>query len=183
MEAGLPIGEIFNDFYNGKLRNAISHSDYILTDEQFRCRNGTGAIGAFSMPLEELNESITKSKLFISTFFSLDVAARKYWGRKMHKAIPYDPVYKGLMEVLVDNDNLMCGFKIHWPNNSESVYKRTGDGIDMTNMMLDMENSAIKLMVGLYARNSGNFSPLVEIDGVPNYTAIEGTGLIPKWEE
>jgi hypothetical protein len=181
-EAGLPIGEVFDDFYNGKLRNAISHSDYILTDEQFRCRNGTGAVGAFSMPLEKLNEIITKSKLFISTFFGLEFSARECWGQKKHQAIPYDPVYKGLMEVLVNDDNLMCGFKIHWPNNSESVYRRTMDGIDMANCMLDMKNSTIEFFVGLYARNPGVFSPLVEMDGIPSYTAVEGTGLIPKWE-
>jgi hypothetical protein len=181
-EAGLPIGEIFDDFYNGKLRNAISHSDYILTDKQFRCRSGTGAVGAFSIPLKKLNEIITKSKLFISTFFGLEFSARECWGQKKHQAIPYDPVYKGLMEVLVNDDNLMCGFKIHWPNNSESVYRRTKDGIDMANCMLDMKNSTIKFFVGSYARNPGVFSPLVEMDGIPNYTAVEGTRLIPKWE-
>jgi hypothetical protein len=180
-KASLPINEVFDDFYNGKLRNAISHSDYILTNEQFRCRNGTGAIGAFCMSLEKLNEFITKAKIFISTFFGLELAARKCWGLKKHQAIPYDLVYKGLMEILVNSDNLMCGFKVHWPNNSESVYRRTRDGIDMINCMLDIRNSTISFIVGLYARNPGEFSPLVEIDGIPIYTPIEGTGLIPKW--
>ena len=181
-KANLPVGEIFDDFYNGKLRNAISHSDYILTDEEFRCRNGTGAVGAFSVSLKELNEIITKSKLFISAFFSLEAAARECWGGKKHRAIPYDPVYKGLMEVLVDDNDVMCGFKVHWPNNSESVYRRTRDGIDMINCMLDMKNATIQFMVDLYAREPGQFSPLVEKDGVPNYTKLEGTGVIPKWE-
>jgi hypothetical protein len=181
-KANLPVGEIFDDFYNGKLRNAISHSDYILTDEEFRCRNGTGAVGAFSVSLKELNEIITKSKIFISTFFSLETAARECWGGKKHRAVPYDPVYKGLLEVLVDDNDLMCGFKVHWPNNSESVYRRTRDGIDMINCMLDMKNATIQFMVGLYAREPGQFSPLVEKDGVPSYTKLEGTGVIPKWE-
>jgi hypothetical protein len=66
-EAQLSVGDIFDEFYNNDLRNAISHSDYILTDEEFRCRNGTGAVGAFRIPLNELNEIITKSKLFIKT--------------------------------------------------------------------------------------------------------------------
>jgi hypothetical protein len=181
-KANLPVAEIFDDFYNGKLRNAISHSDYILTDEEFRCRSGTGAVGAFSIPLKELNEIITKSKLFISTFFGLETAARRCWGREKHKAVPYDPVYKGLLEVLVSDDDLMCGFKVHWPNNSESVYRRTRHGIDMINCMLDMKNSTIEFMVDLYAREPGEFSPLVEKDGVPTYTRLEGTGLVPRWE-
>jgi len=39
-ELGLDIGSIFDAFYNNKLRNAISHSDYILSDDDFRCRGG-----------------------------------------------------------------------------------------------------------------------------------------------
>ncbi len=181
-KANLSVGDIFDDFYNGKLRNAISHSDYILTDEEFRCRNGTGSIGAFSVALKELNEIITKSKIFISTFFGLEIAARKCWGVKKHTAIPYDPVYKGLMEVLVDDDDAMCGFKLHWPNNSESVYRRTHDSVDMVNCMLDMKNSTLQFMVGLYAREPGVISPLVEKDGISSYTKLEGLGVIPKWE-
>ena len=132
--------------------------------------------------MQELNEIITKSKIFISTFFGLETTARKGWGTKKHRAIPYDPVYKGLMEVLVSDDDLMSGFKVHWPNNSESVYRRTRDGIDMINCMLDMKNATIEFMVDLYAREPGEFSPLVEKDGAPRYTRLEGSGLIPRWE-
>jgi hypothetical protein len=153
-----------------------------LADEEFRCRNGTGAFDAFSLLLEELNEKITRSKLFISTFFGLETSARQCWGSRKHRAMHYDPVYKGLMEVLVSDDDLMCGFKVHWPNNSESVYRRTRDGIEMINCMLDMKNARIEFMVDLYAREPGEFSPLIEKDGDPRYTKLEGTGLIPRWE-
>jgi hypothetical protein len=181
-ESNLPVGDIFDQFYNGKLRNAISHSDYILTDEEFRCRNGTGGVRAFSISLRELNEIITRAKIFISTFFGLETAARECWGGQKHRAVPYDPVYKGLMEVLVRDDDLMCGFKVHWPNHSESVYRRADDGIEMINCMLDIEHATIQFMVGLYAREPGKFSPLVEKDGVPTYTRLEGTEVAPKWE-
>jgi len=106
-KANLPVGDIYNDFYNGKLRNAISHSDYIITDEEFRCRSGTGAVGAFSLSLNSLNAIITKGKIFTSTFFGLEAAARKHWSECKHRAIPYDPHYKGLMEILVDGNDLM----------------------------------------------------------------------------
>ena len=43
------------------------------------------------------------------------------------------------MEVLVDDKDEMCGFVIHWPNNSESVYKRTKEGIEMSNCSLDIK--------------------------------------------
>ncbi len=180
-EAGISVAELFDEFYDNNLRNAVSHSDFILTPEHFRCRGGTGAFRAFTLPLERVNEAITKAKVFVGTFFSLEKEARRIWGAHKHRAIPYDRVYKGLMEVLVDGDDLLCGFKVHWPNNSESVYRRTADGIEMTNCMLDLKNATLQLMVGLYARKRGKFSPLVEETETPIYTALEGTGQVPAW--
>lgn len=179
-KAGLLVGNIFDEFYNSKLRNAINHSDFILTDEDFRCRSGTGAIGAFKISLEDLNAIITKAKAFISSFFGLEQECRRYWGTHKDNAKPYDPKYKGLLEILVDNKDLMCGFKVHWPNNSESEYRRTEKGIDMINCNLDITNATIGLFVNLYARNPGGFSPLVEQGENPIYTPL-ANGLIPSW--
>jgi hypothetical protein len=182
-EAGLAVGDLFDEFYDNTLRNAISHSDYIITETEFRSRQGTGAVGAFSIPLEKLNVTITKAQLFVSAFFELERAARHVWGNQARRAIPYDLAYKGLMEVLADKDGLLCGFKVHWPNNSESFYRRTDDGIDMVNCNLDFKGATISLFVGLYARKRGAFSPLVEHDGVPQYTKLEGVDDPPKWPE
>jgi hypothetical protein len=119
----------------------------------------------------------------VSSFFTLENAARKQFGAMKHRAIPYDLAYKGLMEILADEKDLMCGFKVHWPNGSESMYRRTKDGIDMVNCMLDMKDATIELMVGLYARDRGPFSPLVGQGDVPRYTKLEGTGEVPKWPD
>lgn len=181
-EAGIPVAELFDEFYDSNLRNAISHSDFILTSEDFRCRGGSSAWRAFSLPLERVNELITKAKIFVGVFFGLEREARRIWGMHKQHAIPYDVTYKGLMEVLVDADDLLCGFKVHWPNNSESVYRRIADGIEMTNCMLDPKNATIQLMVGLYARKPGAFSPLVEEEQAHSYTALEGSGQTPAWE-
>jgi hypothetical protein len=172
-EAKLEVGSIFDEFYRNDLRNAISHSDFIFTDDGFRCRNGNW-LGAFKISFQELDDIITKAKVFIGTFFGLEREARKYWGTYAGRGIAYDFTYKGLMEVLVDDEGLMNGFKIHWPNNSESVYRRTKNGIDMTNCMLDIKNAHIGMMVGSYARRPGQFSPLVEAGEAPLYTRLEG---------
>lgn len=113
-EAGIPVAELIDEFYDSDLRNAISHSDFILTSESFHCRGGSGAWRAFSLPLERVNEVITKAKVFAGTFFGLEREARRIWGTHKQHAVPYDATYKGLMEVLVDADDLLCGFKIHW---------------------------------------------------------------------
>ena len=180
-EAGLNIGRAFDDFYDPKLRNAVSHSDYIVTDTQFRVRNGTGAWGAYSIPLENLDKTLTKAKAFYSMFFGLDHAARHTWGGMAAKALPYDPHYKGLLEVLSDDMGLMCGFKVHWPNSSESTYRRTETGIEMTNCMLAMKQNTIELMFGSYAQKAGAFSPLVEDGITPVYTKREGIDAPLVW--
>jgi hypothetical protein len=182
-QLGLDAGPIFDDFYNNRLRNAFSHSDYILTEEDFRCRGGISGMRAFKIAYADLDKLITCAKAFIAAFFHLDHVARLHWGKSRQRAIPYDARYKGLMEVLVDNDGLMCGFKVHWPNNSESFYRRTEDGIDMCNCMLDMKHATIELMVGLYARNPGTFSPLVEYDAQPVYTKLDGCSEPPAWPD
>ncbi len=179
-EVGVSVGDIIEEFYRGDLRNAISHSDFILTEDGFRCRNGNWT-GAFRISYRELDDLITKAKAFIGAFFGLEREARRIWGESAGQAIPYDPHYKGLMEVLVDKDGLMNGFKVHWPNNSESTYRRTEDGIDMCNCMLDLRNSTIQLFVDRYARNPGSFSPLVETDAEPVYTKVEGSDAAVRW--
>ncbi len=179
-EAKVGVGAIFDEFYRGDLRNAISHSDFIFTDDGFRCRNGNWT-GSFKISFEELNDLITKAKVFIGTFFALEREARQHWGTYAGKGVPYDPHYKGIMEVLVDDDGLMNGFKVHWPNASESLYRRTKDGIDMSNCMLDLKNAGLSLFVDLYARKPGRFSPLVEASAMPVYTKLEGSSIDLVW--
>ncbi|MCV0350137.1 MAG: hypothetical protein K5863_08665 [Nitratireductor sp.] len=178
---GLGVGSIFDDFYNNKLRNAISHSDYILTENGFRCRGGISGNKGFEISFEELDQILLSAKAFIAAFFSIEQSARRAWGDQAGRAIPYDARYKGMMEVLSDRDGLMCGFKIHWPNGSESTYRRTEDGIDMQNCMLSIPHRTLDLMVGMYARDPGVFSPLVEKDGLPVYTNREGSVTPLEW--
>lgn len=180
-EASLKVGDIFDDFYDNRLRNAIAHSDYILEDDDFRCRGGLSGTKAFKLPYEKLDQILASAKAFIAAFFQVEMLARQVWGMSKQKAIPYDPHYKGLMEVLVDDKDLLCGFRVHWPNSSQSTYRRTKDGVDMTNCMLDMKNKTLDLFVDRYAQKPGTFSPLVEHDGCPVYTNLEGCEQAPTW--
>ena len=180
-ELGVNVGDMFDEFYDPKLRNAISHSDYIFTDTHFRVRNGTGAWGAFAIPLEKLNEIITRCKAFYSTFFGIEHAARRTFGSIAKKALPYDLHCKGLLEVLADKNGIMCGFRVHWPNESESTYRRTEDGIEMMNCILAIQQNTIQFMVGLYARRPGTFSPLVEDGAQPVYSKREGDNSPLVW--
>ncbi len=181
-EAGLPnVGTIFDDFYDNHLRNAVGHSDYILADDDFRCRGSSNLIMAFRIPYEKLDDTLASAKAFIAAFFQVELLARQVWGREKQKAVPYDPHYKGLMEILVDARDLMCGFRVHWPNGSESTYRRTENGVEMINCYLDSEGIRIGLLVGQYAQHPDEFSPLIERDAEPIYTKLDGGDVIPTW--
>lgn len=182
-ELGVDVGSIFEDFYNNKLRNAIAHSDYILTDEDFRCRGDLSGSKAFKITYEDLDKKLLAAKAYIAAFFQVELLARQVWGLRKSEASPYDPHYKGLMEVLVDDRDVMCGFKVHWPNKSESMYRRSDSGIEMVNCMLDLKHATLELIVGSYARKPGTFSPLVEHDAKPVYTKLEGSQVEPSWPE
>lgn len=175
------IAGIFEEFYSSKLRNAIAHSDFILTDDDFRCRGDISGIKGFRLDYEDLERKIMCAKAFASAFFQIELIARQVWGLKKQEAIPYDAHYKGLMEVLVDDRDVMCGFRVHWPNNSQSTYRRTKDGVEMTNCSLDLKNATISLFVDRYARKPGAFSPLVEHDANPVYTRLEGCNIETVW--
>ena len=49
-------------------------------------------------------------------------------------------------------------------------------------MATNEKRSVHKLSGALHAREPGQFSPLVEKDGVHSYIKLVGTGVIPKWE-
>ncbi|MFK4824895.1 hypothetical protein ACI0FM_08920 [Paenochrobactrum sp. BZR 588] len=180
-EAGLDVGELYDEFYSSRLRNAVQHSDFILSDDGFRSRSGISGTKAFKLTYDELDALITKAKAFIAAFFQLDVDARLVWGARKGQAIPYDSHYKGLMEVLVDDLDMMCGFAVHWPNNSQSMYRRTETGVEMVNCMVDVKQSTLDLWVDRYAQKPGTFSPLVEVGADPIYTPLDKSDVRPMW--
>lgn len=175
------LGGIFDEFYRPELRNAISHSDFVFGDDELRSRRGYG-IDISTWSFAELDDLITKAKVFVGTFFALERDARQFWGVQGKMGIRYDPVFKGILEILVDDRNLMNGFKVHWPNGSDSLYRRTADGIDMVNCMLDLQHTTLQMFVGQYARKHGSFSPLVEADGSPSYSRLEGSDTELTWD-
>jgi len=179
---GCPAGELLEEFYDNKLRNAIAHSDFILSETEFRCRGGTGGMQAYKMPLDKVADILLKTRAFYSAFWGLEAACRKYFAQHYaNKAIPYDPHYKGMLEVLANGDGMMSGFKIHWPNKHESTYVRHEDGIDMCNIFLG-KDLKIEMNVGLYPKKAGTWSLVLAEGDMPNYTPL-ANGNIPIWPE
>jgi hypothetical protein len=180
-EAGIAADGVLNEFYSNKLRNAVQHSDFTLTDIDFRSRSSSNWTKAFKLTYEELDTLITKAKAFIAAFFQLEIDARLMWGSRKGEALPYDKHYKGLMEVLVDDRDLLCGFAVHWPNNSQSLYRRTEEGVEMINCFVRPNLATVELFVAQYAVRPSKFSPLVEEGSDPIYTPLDKSNSRPFW--
>ena len=131
-----------------------------LTDEDFRSRGRGSGRNALRIPYEQLDSMLTAAQAFIAAYFHVEFVARQIWGCKKRQAVPYDPHYKALMEILVDIRDLMCGFRVHWPNGSQSTYRRD-NGIEMTNCLVSLEPAATELVVGRHAKSPLNLAPLL----------------------
>lgn len=170
--AGIDLHSIFDSFYDNALRNAVAHSSFVITDEHLVCRSFK--IGkSFRMSLDELDDKLMRAKAFIGAFFALEKEARRQCGEAAGRSLAYDPHYKGVMEVLVDEDGLMNGFKVHWPNGSDSWYQRTVEGARSVNCLLQTQRPAIDLFVGHYPTDRDDFSPLVGRGQEPNYSNMQ----------
>jgi hypothetical protein len=179
------ITDAFDLFYSGPLRNAIGHSDFVLHGKTFRApksyfeNSPGGRVFAPSLELDRLQEILSRALCFYSAFFELESRARLAFAGLRGQTFQYDQHYKGILEPVFDDD-VICGLKIHWPNGTTSVVRRSPAGCDATNVLFGPEGS-IEPMVGMYATHPGEYSPLVERGASPLYQKTEG-GSAVTWE-
>jgi hypothetical protein len=187
-EAGLPaIGTLFDDFYRAGIRNAISHSDYIIFGDEFRMRGQTIPTGRDNhirtsvVKLVQLRELIDHARAFYLAFIRVEKAARLSAGNNKGRGFPYDHEYKGILEVLADDGGYLCGAVIHWPNGLESRYLRTTNGSKPINIIpLDC---CLEPFVGEKPIPHDSFSPLLAPNKSPRYTPLVSSGQPLEWCE
>ncbi len=181
------IGQAFDTIYDGTIRNAVYHSDYTLTDKELRLLAGTRLskreqVYTPVVELVELNSLVVDTFAFYRAFFGLYDRSRKSFGDFRDAFLPYDSHYKGVLQLLFDEEESLAGFRVYWPNESTSEYSRSKKGCVGTNLIFGPDGS-INFMVGLYATRPGPFSPLVECDAEPIYSIIPGASIRPHWPE
>ena len=134
--------QMIDAVYNDAIRNAFSHSDYIITDTHFRWAEG-GLPD--QMPLEQVSNLIANS----FSFFGIFTALRDRWlervGRKprFHKMPQYE-----VLEFLTDENQKLSGFRVHFSNGNSAQFARTPEGVDCTNLVFENDGT-INFMVGL----------------------------------
>jgi hypothetical protein len=132
---------IINSFYSDKVRNAFSHSDYILTSEGFRFTEGQLPT---EIQYEELDILIDNCFTFYSSFF----ASHKLWLKELAKMKKFYkcPQYE-VLELLANNKSGLYGFKIHFSNGSNASFIRDSSGIKPINISQENDGT-INYFVG-----------------------------------
>lgn len=148
--------------FDEALRNAIAHSDYVLTEKEFRT-HGNGS-PANSIPISELDRKVNFAFVFLSGLLkacnSMKFILRG--SKRFHKWDNYE-----VLELLAD-ENGVFGFHVHFSNGNRSTFTRNKDGVTQINMRT---RDGVGFMVGLI----NNLEPAWKINGkpVPDWNAIE----------
>ncbi|MBX7148763.1 hypothetical protein K1X76_06715 [bacterium] len=185
-KADIPeVGNIFDEFYFSTLRNSITHSDYALEDDELHLMHkkildpqNPGRL-TDRIKIIDLKKIIARAYNFYTAFFALETLARSYFANLKGSCQPYDQQLKGMIEFLIDEDELM-GVKVHWPNKVESSFKRGAEGCDSENLII-RKDGRVEFAAGKMYSDHAPFSPLIPKGGKPHYTSAEGKTLPPHW--
>jgi hypothetical protein len=139
--------------FDDRLRNAVAHSDYVLTEKELRSFESRRFV---VMPLDEVDRKINYTFRFVSGLLkgadNMKYALSR--GKRYHKWDNYE-----VLELLSD-DNGVYGFNIHFSNGNKSTFERTKDGVKLINMRL---SDGVGFMVGMIDK----LEPVWKVDGVP----------------
>jgi hypothetical protein len=148
--------EYINTFFNTNVRNAFFHSDYIITEENFRW---TESGIAQQIGLEHLNIIISNCFAFYGAFFW----CYKYWLKELSRTPKFHkwPQYE-VLEILSTADKGVYGFSVHFSNGNKATYSRTSEGTECTNIRFEKDGS-LNFFVGSLDDLERNW----KIDGTP----------------
>lgn len=127
-------------FFDDDIRNAFYHSDYTLTDTEFRiCEAGI----PLHLSLEKLSEKLAKCFAFYNAFFHIYRQARLSFkkAKKFHRMPNFE-----VFELLTDAKEGLVGFKIHFSNNTTAFFERRKERVGGINIILEKDH--INFFVG-----------------------------------
>lgn len=185
-EAGIAeVGEALRRIYDPVVRNAFYHSDYALHDDGMRLLSGLRfwkeeTDNRSLIEFEALGEITREAFAFHSALIQLYKRACRSFVDFRGMFLPFDTLYKGLLEFTFD-DQLLTGFRAYWPNGWISTYERSTDGRSYAQNVTFKRDGSIGFFVGLLASRPGTFSPCVEAEGTPVYAKVPGTEKVPYW--
>lgn len=139
--------EIIDSFYDDQIRNSFVHSDYCITEEEFRWTEG-GLPSSKS--LEFISNLITRT----FAFFEALIQVWNYW---LYQFIEF-PKYTKLRQYEVlevhTNDKGLYGFSFHFSNGQKAFFERHPYSINSSNLSFENDGS-INFFVGDLSKLEG----------------------------
>ncbi|MFA5554547.1 MAG: hypothetical protein WCZ89_06930 [Phycisphaerae bacterium] len=152
----LKLIETIESFFDDRVRNAFSHSDYIFTKDYFRWTEGGPAS---QMSMSDLEDKIRICFAFYGALLECGSRWRRSFGKfpRYHKLPNYE-----VLELLKDEEELVTGFKIHFSNGSYASYSRGPDGSKPMNVRPNQDGS-----INFFVGDLDKFEKVWKIDGKP----------------
>ena len=110
------------------------------------------------VPIGDLLSIVDRAFAFYYAVLNRHTLARRKLTRLKDKAFAFDPCLKGLIEFIFEDD-LVCGFRVYWPNQQQAQFTRTSQGARAINIWPNLQGG-LNIDVGMYATIPGPFSPL-----------------------
>jgi hypothetical protein len=132
--------EVITTFFDDQIRNAFIHSDYCITDSEFRWTEGGPAS---SKGLDYISELITRTFAFYEALIQT-WKAWLYWFKEHPKYIKM-PQYE-VFELITNEDGLF-GFAVHFSNGQKALFERHDGLVTSTNLSIERDGS-VNFFVG-----------------------------------
>ena len=167
-KAGEPkLVEILDSFFDDQIRNAFSHSDYVLTESGFRW---TESGPASEIPLDKLTMMVETCFAFYSALLACQPRWKTVFGKlnRFHKLPRYE-----VLELVKDQEGPVCGFRMHFSNGSSASYSRTSEGSNPVNVISNRDGT-ITFMIGVL----DDLEPVWKLNGIPvnDWEALNKSG-------
>lgn len=156
------LSEMIDLFFNDQVRNAFSHSDYVLTEDHFRWTEGESP---HQVAREELLLLINNCFMFVGALLEAQPRWRYWLGqlKRYHKWPRYE-----VLELHASEDLGVYGFTVHFSNGTKASYvRKPGEGSKPLNL-LPKKNGTIDFFVG-------------DIDALEECWKIDGKRVV-DWE-
>lgn len=151
--------KVIDSFFDDRVRNAYSHSDYVIIDDHFHWTEGSLIQ---QIPLEELDEKINLCLQFFGCFMMRHRYWLKAFGnlRRFHKWPRYE-----VLEILSSEEDGAYGFNVHFSNGNKATYTRKPTETQAKNYSFDRD--------GKIVFNVGDFETLEKVWKVNGHPIID----------
>lgn len=146
--------DILDQFFDERIRNAFSHSDFVFTEKEFRFMHGL----AHAISLEELDKKIAICFDFYEAFMAThrQVRLEMSQGKRFHQWPNYE-----VLEVLSAEDGVY-GFHVHFSNGTKATCSRKKSGTEAINISIEADGT-----LNFFVGDIGALEKVWKINGQP----------------